>query len=84
MSEEPEIGAFDVAEIGHWLNDPSASLVDLMALYPFLRTEDEARRFLAKVKAGLADLRAGRTVSHDQIRRDVEERRQRYGLSAAE
>jgi hypothetical protein len=84
MSEEPKIGTLDVAEIDRWLNDPEAPIDELMAQFPFLRTESEARRFLEEVKVGLEDVRAGRVVPHEQVARDVAERRRRYRSSAAE
>lgn len=85
MSDEPDIGvaAVDVADLQPWLAG-ERSLSELTTHYPFLRTEDQAQRFLASVAEGLADVRAGRTVPHEQILRDVEDRRRRFGLSAAE
>lgn len=84
MDEDPKITALDVAEIDRWLTDAEAPIGELIERYPFLRSEAEARRFLAKIKAGQEDVRAGRVVPHEQIRRDMAERRRRYRPSAAE
>ena len=83
MSQEPKIAALDIAEIDRWLGDPNAPLEDLMAQFPFLATKAQARRFLEEVKVGLEDVRAGRVVSHEQIARDIAERRRQSRSRAA-
>jgi hypothetical protein len=84
MGEEPKIAALDVAELDRWLNDPDASIGELMADLPFLRTEAEARRYLDEIREALDDVKHGRVVPHEQIVRDAAERRRRYRASAAE
>lgn len=86
MADDPEIGiaAIDVAELQRWLDDPEAPIVELMALLPFLKTEAGAQSYLKGIREGLADIRAGRTVPHEQVVREAEERRRRWQQSAAE
>jgi predicted transcriptional regulator len=84
MAEEPRIATLDVAEIERWLNDPDAPIGELREQFPFLRSDAHARRFLAEIKEGLEDVAAGRVVSHEEVRKDVEERRRRHRPSAAE
>jgi hypothetical protein len=84
MSEESRIAALDIAGIERWLDDPEVSVAELMAELPFLRTKAEAKEFLASIRAGLDDIRHGRTVPHEQVVREMEERRRRYRASAAE
>jgi hypothetical protein len=84
MSEEPRIAALDVAGIERWLDNPAVSVAEVMAELPFLRIEAEAEEFLASIRSGLEDIRLGRTVPHEQVVRDMQERRRRYRASAAE
>lgn len=84
MDEEPKIVALDVAELERWLDDPDASLVELMADLPFLRTEAEARAYLDDIREALDDVKHGRVVPHEQIVQDAAERRNRFRASAAE
>jgi len=74
----------DVAGIERWLDNPDVSVAEIMADLPFLRTESEAKDFLASIRSGLDDIRLGRAVPHEQVVRDMEERRRRYRTSAAE
>jgi len=84
MDNEPEIAAIDVGGLERWLNDPAAPLDDLRTQLPFLRSDVQARRFLNEIREGLEDVRLGRTVPHEAIVRDVEERRRRGRANAAE
>lgn len=84
MDDEPRIAALDLAQIDRWLNDPQAPLHELREQFPFLRSDAQARRFLADLREGLEDIAAGRVVSHEEVMRDVEKRRRRYRPSAAE
>ena len=84
MAEDPRIATLDIAEIDRWLSDPDAPLDELREQYPFLRSDAEARRMLDGLRRGLADIEAGRVVPHEQVVRDVEERRRRHRPSAAE
>lgn len=85
MDEEPAIIALDVAELQRWLADDSAAtLADLMADLPFLRTEAQARAYLDDIREGLDDLKHGRVFTHEQITQDVADRRNRYRAAAAE
>ena len=84
MGDEPRIGALDIAGIDRWLSDPDAPLDALREQLPFLRSDAQARRFLTEIREGLEDVAAGRVVPHEEVMRDVEERRRRYRPSAAE
>ncbi len=84
MDDEPRIGALDITGIDRWLSDPNAPLEELREQYPFLGSDAEARRMLRSLRRGLADIEAGRVVPHEQIVRDMEERRRRHRPSAAE
>jgi hypothetical protein len=84
MADEPRIATLDVAEIDRWLNDPDSPLGELREQFPFLGSDEEARRMLEGLRRGLADIEAGRMVPHEQVVRDMEERRRRYRPSAAE
>ncbi|HEY0413160.1 MAG TPA: hypothetical protein VGD66_08460 [Allosphingosinicella sp.] len=84
MADEPRIATLDVAEIDRWLNDPDAPLGELRERFPFLGSDAEARRMLEGLRRGLADIEAGRVVPHEQVVRDMEERRRRHRPSAAE
>jgi hypothetical protein len=84
MADDPRIDALDITEIGRWLSDPEAPLGELRDQLPFLRSDAHARRFLAELREGLEDVAAGRVVSHEEVRQDVEERRRRRRPSAAE
>jgi hypothetical protein len=81
--EEPTVGD-DIAWIDAQLADPGASFEALRAEHPFLRSVAEARRYLEDIRVALVDVLEGRVVSHEQIGRDVEERRRRYRSDAAE
>ncbi|WP_294054201.1 hypothetical protein [Sphingomonas sp.] len=48
----------------------------------FLKSEAEARGYVEGILAGLDDALHGRTVPHEQIVRDIEERRRRYSSAA--
>ena len=84
MNDQPRIAALDIAAIDRWLSDPDAPLGELREQFPFLRSDTHARRFLAEIREGLEDVAAGRVVSHEQVMRDVEERRRGRRPSAAE
>jgi len=84
MADEPRIATLDIAEIDRWLSDPDASLDALREQFPFLGSDAEARHMLQGLRRGLADIEAGRVVPHEQIVREMEERRRNYRPSAAE
>jgi len=76
-SEEPGIEAVDAADLDPWLNDPDAPIQELIDKLPFLHSPEQARSYLEKVKAGMEDVRAGRTMSHEEfLARRAEQRRQ--------
>ncbi len=71
MAEEPKIGTLDVTEIDRWLSDPDAPLDELRQRLPFLHSDEQARRFLEELRAGLEDVAAGRVFSHEEVMRDA-------------
>jgi hypothetical protein len=76
--------AFDIAALQAMIDGPDAGLAAFVTDRLYLRTADVARDDLARIAAGLEELRAGRVVAHAQLLADVEARRQRYGTQAAE
>lgn len=80
----PVIEAIDCDDLQPWLDDPARPLADLMAQLPFLTDEAHARRFLDELQEGLDDVAAGRTVPHEDVVRDMEERRRLRHADAAE
>lgn len=84
MADEPRTVADDIAWVDEQLADPEASFDTLRADFPFLRTPEQARRYLEGIREGLEAVRDGRVVPHEQIVREAEERRRRYGPHAAE
>ena len=74
----------DLAQVDRWLGAPDAGLSELCADLPFLKSEDHARDFLQHLRKGLVAVREGRTVPHAKVAKDVEERRRRFGVHAAE
>lgn len=83
MSEEPKIETLDVAEIDRWLNDAQAPIEELIAQFPFLRTEAQARRFLEDIREGLASVERGEVFTTEEVIQELEARR-RARRSAAE
>ena len=51
---------------------PKAALI-VEALSEFVTAEEADAEFVAAVEEGLADARAGRTVYHEQVMRELEE-----------
>jgi len=84
MSTDPKVSALDIAGIERWLDNSDMSIAELMAELSFLRTEADAMNFLASIRAGLNDVRSGRSVPHEQVVREAAERRRHYRASAAE
>jgi len=84
MVEEGRAVGTDIAWIEEQLADPHASFDELRAEHPTLGSAADARRYLEDIRAALVDAAQGRVVSHEQIRRDVEERHRRYSSDAAE
>lgn len=77
------IASADLAELRAWAANSDQAIEALVAeaIQDYL---DRGRRWIAKTEVGLEDIRAGRVVSHEQILRDIDERRQRYRPHAAE
>lgn len=73
----------DLAELTEWAANSERTLDALLAeaVQAYLA---KGRRWIAEVEIGLDDVRNGRVVPHEQIVRDVEERRRRYRTQAAE
>lgn len=73
----------DLAELRDWAANSDRSLDDLLAdaIQEYL---ERGRRWIAETDVGLEDIRQGRVVSHEQILRDIDERRRQFGIKAAE
>jgi hypothetical protein len=84
MAKEERTVADDIAWIDEQLADPEACFETLRADHPFLRSPSHARTYLQDIRQALVDVLEGRFVSHEQICRDMEERRRRYSPDAAE
>lgn len=84
MAEAQRTVSDDIAWIDEQLSDPDSSFEGLRADHPSLGSAAAARRYLEDVRVALVDVLEGRTVSHEQIHRDVDERRRRYSSDAAE
>lgn len=78
-----KLGAAELAELQRWAANSERPLEALLdeAIQEYL---ERGRRWIAETEVGLDDLREGRSVGHDQILRDVEERRRRFRSQAAE
>jgi hypothetical protein len=84
MADDHRNVADDIAWVDEQLADPDASFDALRADFPFLGSAAHARQFLQEIREGLVAARDGRVVPHEQIVREAEERRRRYGPHAAE
>ena len=84
MAERDQSIAADIAWIDQQLADPAATFDELRAELTFLRSPEQARRYLEGIRRGLEDVAAGRVVPHEQVVREMEERRRRRRPSAAE
>ncbi|TMJ16279.1 MAG: hypothetical protein E6G94_04660 [Alphaproteobacteria bacterium] len=82
MAEEDPTIARDIAWVDEQLADPEASFETLRSEFCFLRSAAEARRFLEDIREGLEDFAAGRTVPHEVVVREMEERHRRHRSSA--
>jgi predicted transcriptional regulator len=80
---DPQLSA-DLAWIDEQLADPAASFEELRAELTFLRSAAHARSFLRELREGLEDVADGRVVAHEEVVRDLAERRRRRRPSAAE
>lgn len=84
MAEEDPTIDRDIAWIDEQLADPEASFEALRAEHSFLKSAAHARRLLEEIREGLVDVAAGRTVPHEVVVREMEERHRRHRSSAAE
>lgn len=77
------IEAADLAELERWAQNEGRSVDALLkeAIEAYLAA---GRRWIAETEQALDDVRQGRAVPHEQILRDVAERRTRFRSQAAE
>jgi len=75
--------AADLAELERWALNEGRSVDALLkdAVAAYLAA---GRHWIAETEIALDDVRQGRAVSHEQILRDVADRRTRYRSQAAE
>jgi hypothetical protein len=84
MAEKERTVGDEIAWIDSQLADPDANFDQLLVDHPFLGSASKARRYLEDVRDALVAVLEGRLMSHEQVRRDVEDRRRRYSSDAAE
>lgn len=75
--------ASDIVILRGLIDGPDAGLASYMAERPYLANVQAARQDLARLIAGLDDVRVGRIVAHADIVADMEARR-RHRTQAAE
>lgn len=77
------IDAADLAELERWAANEGRTVDALLkdAVAAYLAA---GRRWIAETELALDDVRQGRAVPHEQIVRDVAERRSRFRSQAAE
>ncbi|MES2441955.1 MAG: hypothetical protein V4574_03930 [Pseudomonadota bacterium] len=74
----------DIAIFTRLLADPAGLRALASEHSDFLRDEEDAREFVESLLKGFDDVLHGRVVPHEQVVRDMEERRRRYRATAAE